>query len=79
MMVFAAMLFAMPQLTAFLLSTAYVLSGPALLLRGEGMSAKVPVLRPVATAKSQDTNGAAPTADTARRTRSLRDQQPEHR
>ena len=30
MMVFAAMLFAMPQLTAFLLSTAYVLSGPAL-------------------------------------------------
>jgi len=79
MMVFAAMLFAMPQLTAFLLSTAYVLSGPTLLLRGESMSAKVPVLRPVATPKSQDANGAAPAADTARRTRSLRDHQPEHR
>src|SRR6202047_4844012 len=59
MMVFAAMLFAMPQLTAFLLSTAYVLSGPALLLRGEGMSAKVTVLRPVTPAKSHDANGAA--------------------
>ena len=79
MMVFAAMMFAMPQLTAFLLSTAYVLSGPSLLIRGEGMSAKVPVLRPVTTPKSPDANGAAPTADTARRTRSLRDHQPEHR
>jgi CDP-diacylglycerol--serine O-phosphatidyltransferase len=79
MMVFAAMLFAMPQLTAFLLSTAYVLSGPALLLRGEGMSAKVPVLRPVTPAKSPDANGAAAADDTARRTRSLRDHQPEHR
>jgi len=79
MMVFAAMLFAMPQLTAFLLSTAYVLSGPALLLRGEGMSAKVPVLRPVTPAKSPDANGAAATANTARGTRSLRYHQPEHR
>jgi len=79
MMVFAAMMFAMPQLTAFLLSTAYVLSGPALLLRGESMSAKVPVLRPVTTPKSPDANGAAPAADTARGTRSLRDHQPESR
>ncbi len=79
MMVFAAMLFAMPQLTAFLMSTAYVLSGPALMLRGERMSAKVPVLRPVANPKSHDVNGAAPQSDAARRTRSLREHQPEHR
>ena len=31
----AALLFAMPQLTAFLLSAAFVLSGPFLMLRGE--------------------------------------------
>jgi phosphatidylserine synthase len=78
MMVFAAMLFAMPQLTAFLFSTAYVLSGPALMLRGERLSAKVPVLRPVP-GKSQDANGAAPQDDEARRTRSLRDHQPVQR
>ena len=77
MMVFAAMLFAMPQLTAFLLSTAYVLSGPTLMLRGERLSAKVPVLRPVATAKPQDANGSAPGA-AARRTGSLREHPPEH-
>ena len=74
MMVLAAMLFAMPQLTAFLLSAAYVLSGPALMIRGERLSAKVSVLHPVA-AKSHDANGAAATADTARGTRSLRDHQ----
>ncbi len=50
MMVAAAMLFAMPQLTAFLLSAAYVLSGPWLMLRGERLSAKVSVLHPVASA-----------------------------
>jgi CDP-diacylglycerol--serine O-phosphatidyltransferase len=75
MMVVAAMLFAMPQLTAFLLSAAYVLSGPALMIRGERLSAKVSVLRPVA-AKSHDTNGSAPQPDPAKRTRSLRDHQP---
>jgi CDP-diacylglycerol---serine O-phosphatidyltransferase len=41
---FAASLFAMPQLTAFLLSAAYVLSGPYLMLRGEHLSAKFSVL-----------------------------------
>ena len=51
MMVFAAMLFAMPQLTAFLFSAAYVLSGPALMIRGERLSAKVSVLHPVAESK----------------------------
>ena len=76
MMVFAAMLFAMPQLTAFLLSAAYVLSGPALMIRGERLSAKVSVLRPVAPTKSHDTNGAAAQPDSAKRTRSLRDHQP---
>ncbi len=75
MMVLAAMLFAMPQLTAFLLSAAYVLSGPTLMIRGESLSAKVSVLRPVAP-KTHDANGSAPQPDTAKRTRSLRDHQP---
>jgi hypothetical protein len=79
MMVLAAMLFAMPQLTAFLLSAAYVLSGPALMIRGERLSAKVSVLHPVAPAKSHDANGVAPQADAAGRTRSLRDHQPVQR
>jgi CDP-diacylglycerol--serine O-phosphatidyltransferase len=43
----AAMLFAMPQLTAFLLASAFVLSGPFLMIRGEEMQPKVPVLHPV--------------------------------
>ena len=76
MLVFAAMLFAMPQLTALLLSTAFVLSGPALMLRGERLSARVPVLRPVA-AKAQDANGKPRESDPARGTRSLRDHQPD--
>jgi CDP-diacylglycerol--serine O-phosphatidyltransferase len=78
MMLLAAMLFAMPQLTAFLLSAAYVLSGPALMIRGERLSAKVSVLHPVA-AKSHDANGAAQEPDSARRTRNLRDHQPQGR
>ena len=75
MMVVAAMLFAIPQLTAFMLSAAYVLSGPALMIRGERLSAKFPVLRPVAD-KSREANGAAPQSEPARGTRSLRDHQP---
>ncbi|MGH7865576.1 MAG: CDP-diacylglycerol--serine O-phosphatidyltransferase [Candidatus Binataceae bacterium] len=46
-LVFAAFLFAMPQFTAFALSTAYLLSGPVLMARGERMQEKVAVLRPV--------------------------------
>lgn len=42
--VVVAMLLAMPQFTLFMLATAYVLSGPFLIVRGEGMTAKVPVL-----------------------------------
>ncbi len=78
MMVFAALLFAMPQLTAFLLSTAYVLSGPALMLHGERLSAKVSVLRPVAPAKPNDASAAARAFDPARGTSGLGDGQPEH-
>ena len=46
-LVVVAMLLAMPQFTVFMLATAYVLSGPFLIVRGEGMTAKVPVLHPV--------------------------------
>ncbi len=43
----AAFLVTMPGLTVFVLSSAFVLSGPYLMLRGERMSTKVPVLYPV--------------------------------
>ncbi len=46
-LVVAAFLVTMPGLTVFLLSSAFVLSGPYLMLRGERMSAKIPVLHPV--------------------------------
>ncbi len=46
-LVVAAMLFAIPQLTTFLLAASYVLSGPLLMVHGEHMQPKVPVLRPV--------------------------------
>lgn len=48
MLLGAAMLFAMPELTAFLLATGYMLSGPFLMLGGEKLAARTPVLRPVA-------------------------------
>lgn len=48
MLVVAAMLFAMPQFTWFLMATAYVLSGPYLMLRGERIALAEPVLKPVA-------------------------------
>ena len=50
----AAMLFAIPQLTAFVLASAFVLSGPFLMLRGEEMQPKVPVLHPVPDHKGKD-------------------------
>ena len=61
--VVVAMLLAMPQFTLFMLATAYVLSGPFLIVRGEGMTAKVAVLDRVesdaafsqSTSDSQDT------------------------
>lgn len=45
-MVVLTCLVAVPQLTACVLATAYVLSGPFLMLAGEHMTAKMPVLRP---------------------------------
>jgi CDP-diacylglycerol--serine O-phosphatidyltransferase len=50
----AAMLFALPQLTALLLAATFVLSGPFLMLRGEEMQPKVPVLHPVPGLKGKD-------------------------
>jgi len=70
----AAMLFALPQLTAFLLAAAFVLSGPFLMLRGEEMQPKVPVLHPVPAANGKD---AAPTGN-GKRTGGLHDE-PDHR
>jgi CDP-diacylglycerol--serine O-phosphatidyltransferase len=48
-LVVLAFLVAVPQVTTCLLATSYVLSGPVLMLAGERMTAKVPVLRPVET------------------------------
>lgn len=39
---------AMPQLSFFLVATGYMLSGPLLMLRGEHLHRRVPVLRPAA-------------------------------
>ena len=50
----AAMLFALPQFSAFILATAFVLSGPYLMLRGEEMQPKVRVLQPVPATKAKD-------------------------
>ncbi len=41
----AALLFALPQVTLLLLATAYVLSGPILMAKGERMAPRTPVLR----------------------------------
>jgi CDP-diacylglycerol---serine O-phosphatidyltransferase len=63
-LVVVAMLLAMPQFTLFMLATAYVLSGPFLIVRGEGMTAKVPVLHPVESAEhpqpTSDSNETTP-------------------
>lgn len=52
-----ALLFAMPQVTLFILSTTYVLSGPVLMARGEPMTRKVPVLRPIPNERSSGQGG----------------------
>ncbi len=60
-LVAAAFFFALPQLTMFALATAYVLSGPILMLGGEKMTKKVPVLRPVpGDANDRDKTGSPP-------------------
>lgn len=48
-----AALFAIPQMTAFVLGAAYVLSGPYLMLRGEHLSAKFSVLHAVPAEKAE--------------------------
>ncbi len=55
MLLALAFLFAMPQFTFFMLATAYVASGPYLLLTGERSQALAPVLGPQA-----DGHGASP-------------------
>jgi CDP-diacylglycerol--serine O-phosphatidyltransferase len=47
LLVVVAFVVAMPQLSLFIAATAYVLSGPFLMLRGERLHGRVPVLRPV--------------------------------
>jgi CDP-diacylglycerol--serine O-phosphatidyltransferase len=42
----AAMMFAMPQFTLFMLATAYVCSGPYLMIRGDTIAAKAPAASP---------------------------------
>lgn len=46
-------LLALPQITAFALAAGYALSGPILMLKGEEMAKKVPVLRPVPAAHEE--------------------------
>ncbi len=57
-LVAAAFLFAMPQVTVFAAATVYVLSGPLLMLKGEKMTRKTPVLRPVAAGGESRETGA---------------------
>jgi CDP-diacylglycerol--serine O-phosphatidyltransferase len=52
MLLSLAFLFAMPQLTFFMLATAYVASGPYLMLTGERPQALAPVLGPQAAAQA---------------------------
>ena len=59
-LVAAAFFLALPQLTMFALATAYVLSGPILMLSGEKMTKKVPVLRPVPADRGAPTIAARP-------------------
>ncbi len=71
----AALLFALPQLTAFVLAAAFVLSGPFLMLRGEEMQPKVPVLHPVPATNGKE---AAP-AINGKRTGGLHEEPDQHR
>jgi CDP-diacylglycerol--serine O-phosphatidyltransferase len=50
----AAMLLAMPQFTLFSLASAYVLSGPFLMARGERIGEQPPVLKPSPSEHSHD-------------------------
>jgi CDP-diacylglycerol--serine O-phosphatidyltransferase len=70
----AALLFAMPQVTAFALAACYVLSGPVLMVAGERMTAKVPVLRPVPSDRHHDSAKSSVAVEAVvRRTKPLAD------
>jgi len=61
-LVLLGLVISLPQIMAFLASTAYLLSGPFLMLRGEGLINKVPVL---GTAKASQNEGAKSTGSLA--------------
>jgi len=59
-LVVLAFIVAVPQVTLCLMAAAYVLSGPVLMLLGERMAAKVPVLRPVDSHSSHSSHSRKP-------------------
>ena len=79
MLMALALLFAMPQFTFFMLATAYVFSGPYLMLRGERIQALAPVLGPLAdgdAAPAANPRKARSAASNARATGDLSEHQP---
>ena len=58
--VIAAMVFAMPQFTTFAVATAYVLSGPILLLRGERIGRMQPQNRPATSESGKNLSESPP-------------------
>jgi hypothetical protein len=60
-LVVIALLFALPQLTAFVLASAFVLSGPYLMIRGEELHEKVPMMGPLSSRTAAVTKSSAPT------------------
>jgi CDP-diacylglycerol--serine O-phosphatidyltransferase len=72
-LIVAALLFAMPQVTAFVLAACYVLSGPVLMATGERMTAKIPVLRPVPNERPHEGARTESVEASARRTTNLAD------
>lgn len=72
-LVVIALLFALPQLTAFVLASAFVLSGPYLMIRGEEMHEKVPMMGPLSS-RTAVAKSSVPTPPPAvRKTGSLTD------
>ncbi len=61
-LVLLGLVISLPQIMAFLASTAYLLSGPFLMLRGEGLISKVPVM---GTAKPSQNEGTKSTGSLA--------------
>jgi CDP-diacylglycerol--serine O-phosphatidyltransferase len=61
----AAMLFAMPQFTTFMLALAYVLSGPFLMARGERIAPITPAARPTASSSGDSRSSSEHDSSTA--------------